>query len=263
MNNDFDAFGSSTASKPPSTPQEQQYGPLLRAQPQRCTAGAGSRWIGQAWTLFKERPGLWIGMFLVLFLALIVLSLIPGLSLLMNLGFGLFTAGFIVGAYELDERRDLQFDHLFAGFKHNPGQLLLLGLLYFLGVIVICIPVLLFAFIGGGMSFLVHPEQGLTSGIVLLGIALDLLLAAALMIPLLMTVWFAPALIALNNMPAVDAMKLSFKACWENIGALTVFGLWFMLWWILAIIPLGLGLLVLFPVMYISYYTAYREIFTV
>jgi uncharacterized membrane protein len=77
-----------------------------------------------------------------------------------------------------------------------------------------------------------------------------------------MAIWFAPALVALHAMPAIDAMKLSFKACLANIVPFLMYGLVLTVLMVVAIIPCGLGLLVLLPVMYISYYTSYREVLT-
>ena len=91
---------------------------------------------------------------------------------------------------------------------------------------------------------------------------LALLVFLALIVPVAMAIWFAPALIALNGMTAVDAMKLSFKACWVNIIPFLVYGLILVGLSFLALLTLGLGYLVLLPVIYITYYTSYRDVLT-
>ena len=92
---------------------------------------------------------------------------------------------------------------------------------------------------------------------------LALLVFLALIVPVAMAIWFAPALIALNGMSAIDAMKLSFKACWVKIIPFLVYGLVLIGLSLLALLTLGLGYIVLLPVIYISYYTSYREVLTV
>ena len=57
-------------------------------------------------------------------------------------------------------------------------------------------------------------------------------------------------------------MKLSFQACWANIMAFLVYGLVLVGLSILALLTLGLGYLVLLPVIYITYYTSYRDVLT-
>jgi len=37
--------------------------------------------------------------------------------------------------------------------------------------------------------------------------------------------WFAPPLIVLNGEEPIAAMKKSFRACWQNMGATLVYGL--------------------------------------
>ena len=224
-------------------------GPQLLSQPRACEAEAGTRWVGQAWTLFKARPGLWVGMGVSLFALMIVFSMIPGLNLLLSLSFAVIAAGWIIGAYELDENQNLEFTHLFAGFQRNLGQLLLLGVLPLVNTI--------FCFV------FIYAFAGLFVSGMMLGVLLGCLLFLALIVPLGMAIWFAPALVVLNDMPALDAMKLSFKACLANILPFLIYGFVLVGLSILALLTFGLGYLVLLPVIYISYYTSYREVLTV
>ena len=252
---------SSTSSFQPSTDA-----PLLLTQPQPCEAGAGGRWLSQAWTLFKERPGLWVGMSLTMCLIMIVLSMIPGLNFVLSLGFGVIIAGFVISAYELDENQNLQFAHLFAGFQRHVGQLLLLGVLYLVAIFVLILisaaVMLIFGGMSGGLGALMHGDSSAWGAGMLLGVLLGCLVFLALIVPVAMAIWFAPALIALNGMSAIDAMKLSFKACWVNIIPFLVYGLVLIGLSLLALLTLGLGYIVLLPVIYISYYTSYREVLT-
>lgn len=252
-----DNFPTSTAKGAASA-----YGPLLLSQPRACDAGAGTRWVSQAWTLFKARPGLWVGMGVVLFVLMMVLSMIPGLNFLLSLGFAVIVAGWVIGAYELDENQNLEFTHLFAGFQRNVGQLLLLGLLYLVGLFVCVLLGILVGAVAGGAHALTQVRWDQASGGLILAVLLGSLVVLALIVPLAMAIWFAPALVALNDMPAVDAMKLSFKACLANIVPFLLYGLVLVGLGILALLTLGLGYLVLFPMIYITYYTSYREVLT-
>ena len=257
MNNDFDSLAQTSGNTGADAP-------VLLDKPRHLDAGAGMRWVSQAWTLFKARPGLWIGMVLAVLLIMMVLSMIPGLNFVLSLGFGVIIAGFVISAYELDENQNLEFAHLFAGFQRNLGQLLLLGVLYLAAILVIgiiaAVVFLVFGGISGGMGAWMHADSSAWGAGMIMGLMLGCLVFLALVVPVAMAIWFAPALVALHAMPAIDAMKLSFQACWANIMAFLVYGLVLVGLSILALLTLGLGYLVLLPVIYITYYTSYRDV---
>ena len=259
MNNDFDGLAQTSGNTGADAP-------VLLDKPRHLDAGAGMRWVSQAWTLFKARPGLWIGMVLAVLLIMMVLSMIPGLNFVLSLGFGVIIAGFVISAYELDENQNLEFAHLFAGFQRNLGQLLLLGVLYLAAILVIgiiaAVVFLVFGGISGGMGAWMHADSSAWGAGMIMGLMLGCLVFLALVVPVAMAIWFAPALVALHAMPAIDAMKLSFQACWANIMAFLVYGLVLVGLSILALLTLGLGYLVLLPVIYITYYTSYRDVLT-
>ena len=73
--------------------------------------------------------------------------------------------------------------------------------------------------------------------------------------------WFAPPLIALHDMTTTHAMRWSVYAALANLGAMLVYGLVLFVIFFLGILPWGLGLLVVIPMMVISTYIGYREVF--
>jgi uncharacterized membrane protein len=58
-------------------------------------------------------------------------------------------------------------------------------------------------------------------------------------------------------------MKLSFVACLTNMLPFLLYGLIFMVLLIIAIIPFGLGLVLVVPLMMTSLYTSYVDIFSI
>ena len=87
------------------------------------------------------------------------------------------------------------------------------------------------------------------------------LLIGVLMAPLLMAMWFAPALVFFNGMAPVDALKASFSACAANWLVFLVYGVILLVLSFFAALPVGLGFLVLVPVMVGALYASYRDIF--
>ena len=88
-------------------------------------------WIVSGFDLFKANPAMWIILF-VIYLAIIVpISLIPVIgSLLSTLLAPVFAAGLMWGCKALTLRQDLEINHLFAGFKQNTAQLIIISLTF-------------------------------------------------------------------------------------------------------------------------------------
>ena len=91
---------------------------------------------------------------------------------------------------------------------------------------------------------------------------LAVLIGLALYIPLVMALWFAPALVIFNDMQPVPALKSSFNACLKNIIPFLIYGIALFVLSLIASIPLFLGFLVLIPVIFTSIYTGYKDIYS-
>src|SRR3972149_4601612 len=139
-----------------------------------------------------------------------------------------------------------------------------LGLIYLLCVIAITIVALIMIFFMlGGLVFLENMQSG-NPDLILQNfnrVLLVLLVALTLYLPLLMAYWFAPALVVLNDVSPIDALIMSFKGCLTNVLPFTLYGIVGLLLTVIAIIPLGLGLLILGPMIVASVYVAWSEIF--
>lgn len=250
------------APKPnPGSPGGQQSGP---SQPDGRTVGAGRGWdwISEGFGMFGKQPGTWIVISIALGVILIVLAPIPLLgSLASALVFPIFGGGLMLGCKQIDAGGTLAFNHLFAGFKQNTSELFMVGLFNLVGwtfIVVIAIAVMGFGLVMG----LLRGELVAMASIPITSILIAALLAAGLSLPLYMASWFAPALIVLQGMSSGAALKASFCACLKNILPFTVYGLVLMVLGVIAAIPLGLGYLVLGPVIVTSIYIGYRDIFT-
>jgi len=228
-------------------------------------AGDGWTWIASGWRLFTRAPLMWIVAILLVFVAAIVVGLVPFIgSIAFQVLNPAITAGFVVACYSLERGGEFELEHLFAGFKTNFGSLVVVGLLLLAGYVVIF---LAFAMIAG-FSILTAVLAGhaqdmatmvMSSAVTIL---LGTLVALALMVPLLAAYWFAPALVVMHGLSPVAAMKASFRACMRNFVPFLVYGLVMMVFAILAVIPFGLGMLVWIPLAVASTYAAYRQIFT-
>ncbi|HUL95394.1 MAG TPA: BPSS1780 family membrane protein [Usitatibacter sp.] len=231
----------------------------LVAEGQKVAASRGVAWLAEGWEGFLRAPGMWLATCLVFGVIWIVLSFLPLLNLVSGILGPVFLGGIMLGCDKLRQGHALELSDLFSGFQRNAGGLLLVGLLYLVGWF------LIMAFVGIGMAVVVgvafspNDLRGLvTAGPAILLIAL---VAVGLSMPLIMAIWFAPALVVFHELQATAAMRASFSGCLRNMGPFLLYGLVSLVAAIVAILPVGLGLLVLFPVIWGSMYAGYRDIF--
>lgn len=226
-------------------------------------AGKGWQWIVDGFNLFKKSPLLWIALTIVLALLWILSFAIPVLGpLLFNLLSPVLFAGLMIGCRALDNGEELELAHLFAGFRQHASALVTIGGVYLVGTIVVLGVVFVVA--GGSMLPTVLSKSTAdieTLAAAIRSMALALAVGAAVYAPLLMLIWFAPLLVVFEGLAPMEAMKLSFAACWTNMIPFLVYGLVILALWFIASIPLLLGLVVLLPVLFCSVYASYRDIF--
>ncbi len=224
-------------------------------------AGQAWAWIVNGFELFKANPVMWIVILLIYLAIIIPISLVPVLgSVVSTLLAPVFAAGMMWGCKALANKQDLLINHLFEGFKKNTAQLIAVGGIYMLSLLVIMVMVVLslnkevVELLMKGQEL--SPEQASA-------IMLPILFAMLFIVPILMAYWYAPVLIGLHNLTAVEAMKLSFSACLKNMLPFLLYGLIFTVILVVATSPFGLGLIVAIPVMMTSLYTSYVDVFNI
>jgi uncharacterized membrane protein len=238
----------------PAAALEGEFVPEGQAQP----AGNGWNWITSGWGMFRQNPGIWILVVVIFFVLAIVIQIIPILGpIAMSLLGPVFVGGLMIGCRALEQGEALEVGHLFAGFREGLGKLVLIGVFSLVAFILVVVVVGLMV---GGSVFAIAAGGG-QPDMRMGAIALAVLVGLALALPIYMAMWFAPALVALQEMEVVEALKASFFACLKNIVTFLVYGVIMFVLAIVASIPFGLGWLVLGPVLIASVYTAYRDIF--
>jgi len=232
-------------------------------QPRSLPIGRAVDWLKEGWGLFMQAPGLWILIYLTFFGIMLAAAFFPLVgSLVQNLLFPVLVGGLAMGCDAMRRGQPLEFAHLFAGFSRNSSQLFMLGVLYTAAMLVM----LLIAFVptvglSGGMALFGGGDPDALAAALGLPLMLGLLIYLALAVPMLMAIWFAPHLVILNDVPPVEALKLSFFGCLKNILPFLLYGILTFLLAIVATLPLLLGWLVLMPWLMTSTFSAYRDIY--
>jgi uncharacterized membrane protein len=249
----------STAATPPARPAR---------EPRRLPAGQGTAFWSEAWRIFLAAPLIWILILVIYVCISIVLVIIPVIgSLAHTILTPVFAGGMMLGCHALARGEPLEVGHLFAGFKNGRfGPLAVLGLIMLALAIVLGILVAAAALVTVGMSGLgalmdYGSPRGLEmmagAGVFIVFIVLIGLLGAMV---IWMLIWFAPALVAIDGLEPVAAIKASFEACMANLLPFLIYGLVYIGLAIVASIPFGLGWFVLAPMIVASCYASWRQI---
>ncbi|MGE5472294.1 MAG: BPSS1780 family membrane protein [Bacteroidota bacterium] len=222
--------------------------------------GACFDWLRQGWAMFLANPGVWIGCTVLLLISLMAISIVPFFGqVAAHLLVPLFGAGMIQICRHLSDGQEPEVSDLFAGFRRGGGQLVMVGVFFAAGVFSIAF--VAFLLVSGGIFGGVITGRVAGFGIALGGVMLAGLLVMVFSVPVIMATWFAPALVFLHGMRPLDAMKASFAAGAKNWLAMSIFGTFLVVVLFFAMLPLGLGLLLMLPVFSGAVYASYRDIF--
>jgi uncharacterized membrane protein len=240
---------------PPAVQTSGQDDPSSRSVP----AGRGIEWLRQGWQCFSAAPGLWMVITAIWVVVMVVLNVVPLFGMIAATLLAMVTVGGLMqGCRALSHGEPLSLDHLWAGFGERINPLLALGGWYIAAVFGISLFVLLLSALIAGVA-----GMAALAALVVVSAAASLLLVIAvlLMAPVLMAMWFAPALVMFHHMNALDAMRASFFASLRNAPAFIVFSLVYIVLVLLASIPAMLGWLLLLPVTFGAMYSSYRDVF--
>lgn len=235
----------------------------LLVEPRKCDAGRGLTWFTSAFVIFKNNWLMWLGMGFIFLAILMLLSFIPLLNILVNFVMFHFVGGFMLIAAKQEEGLEISFGDMFLAFQTHFAPLLILGLIYLLLVMVVFIPMIAVIFMMFGASAFTSDNFDLFSNGSSLIMSIGFLISLGLLVPLVMSIYLAPALIVLHDKAPIEAMKMSFKGCLKNVIPFLLLGIVIMIIMpILTLFTLGLGIFIISPVMMISYYTCYRDIWS-
>lgn len=250
-------------------------------QAQQLSAARGWFWIVEGFRLFRRNPSLLGFLVFGYWFMLLLIDMVPFIGpVVASMCVPALSVSVMNGCRAIDQGEGTDLNLLMSGFRRHPRLLLLLGGLNFT-----CWMILLglsAAMDGGAMM------QSMLGGRMLDGDALGdtriqfaVLATLLLMVPVLMAFWFAPLLVAWDNLRPGKALFFSFFACWRNGRAFFGYGLGIIL--VSGLLPgllLGIAasisgsvlsvaaaaltlpiMLVFVPTLFASFYVGYRDIF--
>ena len=213
-------------------------------------------WIQEGWTLFLGAPRVWLflGGAIVLMFAVseflwlnVRTSFSPSLPRSLVLALLFFgpvvlmppaTAAGLQMCRLLANGNTPDLDDLIDAFRRQPCPLFQAGMLMLGGWLIIY---LFYEVIRGPLALFLPTLAGFA---------------------FLLSFWFLPALIALHGLPPFAALRAGFAACLKNALPFALFGFTMAILHFVALLPVGLGMIVLLPVVIATLYASYRDIFT-
>ena len=215
-------------------------------------ANRGVEWISSGFNLFMKKPGELVVAGLILFVVYFVCSLVPFIGGALATMVGVVAAGAFMSASQAIEQGQEPLPAAQQAASYSP--LFILGLIAAaFGIVIALINWVLFAVILGTAFVSTFAALGLA--------ALTGFVNMIISIPLLMALWLAPGLVILKRVEPIDAVRLSFSASLKNFVPFIIFYVLAAIAAIIGALPLGLGLIVVYPVLLCASYMAYKDIF--
>ena len=231
------------------------------------TMGPGKQawsWYKTGWRLFLINPSTWILYTLLWVLLAIILWQIPilGRVALWMINPALY-AGFLYQAAEMEQGRPLAVNHFFIGLtdKTKRLSLLMLGVITLAAYVILNVVTVVDPSLYSTIESLLRADA--SSGIV--AIVINLLLRCVLLFMILtlatMALLYSCPAIMFAGSDGFDAMMNSFETCARHWRAFAAFMGIFIGLAIVAMIPMGLGFLVLIPVTFCAAYASFQTLY--
>lgn len=227
-------------------------------EPRRVIGDRGAGWIMEGWDMFRAAPGQWMGFIVIGFVITLIINAIPFVNFLNSLLTEVWLAGVMTACQSQRDGGPVLIKHLFAGFGPKFSRLLLGGLALFGIQMAVMVPLILALFydaIGSDNleAYIENTELPILAFkiAIIMTAGFSVYAAACFMAPLMM----------LGNKSIGEAIKLSFIGCVRNWWPFLIYGFLTLLLALLIPLTLGLVLLVLVPVFFLSTYLSYRDIF--
>jgi hypothetical protein len=248
----------------------------------RRNAAHGVVWLHQAFAMLWAHRVRWLLLLLTYYFLILAIDLVPYVGpFVAPLLKPVFAVGFLAAAWSQERGEAPSIRHLFAGFRANLRVLLLLGFVFVIGMTVAIVATSLID--DGKLVAAMSGKAEIDEAFLADGdVETAMLFGALCALPVLLALWFAPALVVFQDCGAGRALATSLRATMANGRAVAVYALLIFLYGgvlpalvakiIAAMMPLEIAktvvLMVLLPylallvaTLHISDYVSYRDVF--
>ncbi|MCG3171542.1 MAG: hypothetical protein CALGDGBN_03164 [Pseudomonadales bacterium] len=234
--------------------------------PRSVGAERGLTWLTEGWQPFARAPGQWIALTLLLLVAMTVCNALPVIgNLLSPFVYGVFAAATLLAARRARDGASTELLNDALAFGSHPAlkPVVIVSAIHLgLTLVAVMAGVLIMVAISGlgALSSVIQGDSGLLAG-ALAGLLPGLLLMMLAMAAITAMYWFAIPDVVFRGTEPWTAMCRSLRACVGNAVPLLVYGVLCMIAFVLAVIPFGLGLLVMLPVLFGSWLASYEDVY--
>jgi hypothetical protein len=202
---------------------------------ERYGARRGALWLRQAYAMLSAQRLPWLFLLILYYFVIGAVELVPVIG--RHAAFVLkpvFEVGFLAAAWAQERGETPHPRHLFQGFRSNLWVLIPLGVILVVGV---SIAVFATALVDGGA--LLHVLNGDTApddpSLPVGRVQLAMLFGAACAIPIVLAMWFAPALVVFQDCGTLRALTASLAAAAANWRPIAFYGL--LVFFFLGVVP--------------------------
>lgn len=188
-------------------------------------ARRGAEWLRSAYRLLARARLPWLLLLLLYYLVLGLVDVVPLLGqVAAPLLKPILSVGFLAAAWSQERGGTPELKHLFVGFRANLWALLPLGLVFVAGITLAIFGTALVD--DGKLLDVLSGKSKIDDALLSDGdVQLAMLFAAACALPVILALWFAPALVVFQDCTAWQALGTSLTAALANWRPLLLYGL--------------------------------------
>jgi hypothetical protein len=198
-------------------------GPAVRHR--TVPALSGVVWLRDAFRMVSRARLPWLVLLLLYYLVLGVIDFIPFIGqIAAPVLKPVFVVGFLAAAWAQERGGSPEPKHLFQGFRANLWALIPLGVFLVVGI---TLAVFGTALVDDGKLLDVLSGKSKFDEALLADdrVQYAMLFAAACALPVMLALWFAPALVVFQDCRSAQALRASLAAALANWRAVTVYGM--------------------------------------
>jgi len=217
-------------------------------------------WLINGWRLFKKKPLTWIFMILIFNIFIIVANSFFIGQFVVVLLFPVLAGGIFIAFDKNSKDEPIGLENLFSVFKNKLilKELLTVGLI---GMAVVTLTLVLQYLTGTEYAIKQDSAKAVGTSDVYKEVSEGSIFTSIVSLIWSCALFFGIPLIAINKESAIPALKNSLYVILANFVPFLVFFGMIVLLTIVSIIPVGLGLLVLIPVLFGAFYSVFKEVF--
>jgi hypothetical protein len=202
---------------------------------ERYPARRGAKWLRDAYAMLSVHRLRWLALLVMYYAVFALIELIPQIG--RHVAFALkpvFDVGFLAAAWAQERGDAPHARHLFQGFRANLKVLVALGIVLVAGI---SIAVFATALVDGGalLGVLEQRTSADDPNLPIERMQLAMLFGALCTVPLLLALWFAPALVVFQDCGTLRSLSVSLAAAFANWRPILVYAM--LVFFFLGVVP--------------------------